>query len=92
MVTLDVGTTSVKTCIFDENFRLLDYDSQEYSLLTPEKDIVELDPNIYWEASVRGIRRVIRGSGADPEDIMVITPTTQGETLILVHCQLLNCG
>jgi len=84
ILTLDVGTTSVKTCLFDEELRLAAFSSAEYTLQTPCPDIVELDPQQYWQACVDGIRTVLWESKAAAEDVKVITLTTQGETLIPV--------
>jgi xylulokinase len=84
IITLDVGTTSVKACLFDEDLRMLAFSSGEYELLTPGKNIVELNPEIYWKRAIAGIKQVVGESGVTPEDIRIITLTTQGETLILV--------
>ena len=84
IITLDVGTTSVKTCLFDNKFNMKGFSSEEYELYTPSNDIVELDPEIYWKAAKNGIRKVVKTSGADPADVRVITIVTQGETMIPV--------
>ena len=82
ILTFDVGTTSVKTCLFDERFRLLAHASEEYALLTSAPGIVEMDPRRYYEALCRGARGVMDAcSGAD---VAVLSITTQGETLIPV--------
>lgn len=83
-LTLDVGTTAVKVGLFRRDFTPVGFVIKEYSLLTPEEDIVELDPSVYWENSVRGIRQVLDESGTDPNDVVSITCTTQGETMIPV--------
>jgi xylulokinase len=84
LITLDVGTTSVKTCMFDERFRLVKLVSSEYELLTPAKDVVEMDPDAYWRHARQGIRQVVDSSGVNPDSIKAICLTTQGETLIPV--------
>lgn len=84
LLTLDVGTTSVKTCLFDEDFKLLGYSSEEYTLLTPENGIVELEAETYWEASRHGIEKAVAAAGINGMEIGVITVVTQGETLLPV--------
>jgi len=84
IITLDVGTTSIKTGIFSEALTPVAFVSQEYALLTPAPDIVELDPEIYWNAAVRSIRDVIAKAGVDGGSVAAIVCTTQGETMIPV--------
>ena len=84
LLALDVGTTAVKTCLFDENLRMSALSSAEYKLQTPGPDIVELDPCQYWQACVNGIRKVLQESKIRAEQVKVITLATQGETLIPV--------
>ena len=82
ILTLDVGTTAVKTCLFDEHLQLSALSSAEYTLQTPGPDIVELNPWQYWQACVDGIRKVLQESKIGAGHVQVITLTTQGETLI----------
>ncbi|MGI6118410.1 MAG: xylulokinase [Bilifractor sp.] len=84
LLCLDVGTTSVKAALFDENLRLLKVVIREYKLETPRTGYVEMEPLLYWESAVEGIRQVIRETGTDPGEVAAITCTTQGETLIPV--------
>lgn len=82
IMTFDVGTTSIKTCLFTQDFDLVAYASEEYGLLTPEKNTIELPPDTYWMSLKKGISEVLRKSGISVKEILVITLTTQGETLI----------
>ncbi len=84
LLTLDVGTTSLKTCVFDADLNLLGHFSEEYKLLTPDPNRVELDPETYWEASKRGIKQALEAAGVNPGQVRGIAITTQGETLIPV--------
>jgi len=82
-LTFDVGTTAMKACVFDKEFNQKAFFTEEYELQTPERDLVEIDANIYWETFIRGIKS-ISNQGIDLADIVSVTITTQGETLILV--------
>ena len=84
LITLDLGTTSVKTTLFNQKLRSVASYAQEYQLLTPESTVVELEAVTYWSACVTGIRNVITKSGVDINDIVSISLSTQGETLIAV--------
>lgn len=84
ILTFDVGTTAVKTCLFDDGLRPLAVSAGEYALCRPEQGKVELDPEIYWREMRRGLMVVLEKSGIARGDVAVITVTTQGETLIPV--------
>lgn len=49
---IDLGTTSLKVSIFDENGRLLASKSREYPLLIPEAGYAEQDPEAWWTGLV----------------------------------------
>ncbi len=84
IITLDIGTTAIKTCLFDQQLGLVASENEEYALLTPSPAMVELDPQTYWDVACRGIRSVTSRAGVAPADIAAVVPTTQGETLIAV--------
>ncbi len=84
LITLDIGTTAVKTSLYNRSFQVCAVCLDEYSLLTLGSNIIEMDPDSYWQAICHGIRSVFSISGADPQQVMVITIVTQGETLIPV--------
>ena len=81
LLTFDVGTTSMKATLFSERFEVLDCFHREYNLLKPQKDWVEIDPEIYWDTLKVAIGDIL-ARGIDNKNIQVITITTQGETLI----------
>ena len=83
-LSMDVGTTAVKVGLFRDDFTPLSVVIEEYTLETPDTDIVELDPEIYWTQALSGIRKAFAETGEDPADVISITCTTQGETLIPV--------
>lgn len=84
ILTFDVGTTSVKTCLFDQTLHLVGYVNDEYELLTEEGGIVEMPPGLYWEKVKSGIKRVLETTGIGGDRVKIITITTQGETIIPV--------
>jgi xylulokinase len=84
ILTFDVGTTSVKTCLFDQEFHVLASHSSEYQLITAAGGIVEMNPQSYWQAVCAGARAVLGIVPQAKNSVSVITITTQGETLIPV--------
>lgn len=84
ILTFDVGTTSVKTRLFDERFQVKGAHCSEYHLLVKAGGIVEMDPEEYWKAICKGCRSIVESCPDARTSIEVIAVTTQGETLIPV--------
>ncbi len=84
LLALDIGTTSVKAGLFDETCNLIVSSTGEYLLLTPAPDRAELDPETYWQAALNAIQTVVSRAGVDTADILGLTISSQGETLILL--------
>ncbi|NUQ65769.1 MAG: hypothetical protein HUU20_25145 [Pirellulales bacterium] len=84
LLSLDAGTTSLKGMLFDVHGRQAAWRLEEYELSKPAPDIVQLDPEVYWEAAKRAVRAVLATSGAAPQDVAAMGVTSQGETLIVV--------
>jgi len=81
---IDAGTTSLKAALFDREGRLVAIDRQEYSLVTPSPAMVELDPEIYWQACCIAVRNVIKKSCTEAQKVAALCIASQGETLIPV--------
>lgn len=78
---LDVGTSSVKVCLFTLDLELVARSVQEYPLETRGNQ-VEVGEQVYLQAIRRGMREVL---AAAPEcRVAAIGITTQGETLVPV--------
>ena len=74
---VDVGTTSAKMVLFDENGNVLKSVSKEYSLET-KGDTVELDPEKYWQMFSEGYAEIKSEYTVD-----ALSVDTQCETLIV---------
>ncbi|GAH57428.1 unnamed protein product, partial [marine sediment metagenome] len=55
---LDVGTTSTRTIIINENGKLVASSTSNYKLITPKPGWAEQNPDDWWAASVKTIREV----------------------------------
>lgn len=84
ILTVDVGTTSVKVALFGNNLSLLVLCDQEYDLQTSGDCIVETPPGTYWSAVKNCISKILGQHNVHPEEITAIAITTQGETIIPV--------
>jgi sugar (pentulose or hexulose) kinase len=84
LLAIDAGTTSIKAGLFAPDGRLLALSREEYRLDTPSVERAQLDPQIYWQACVRTVRRVIEESGVRPDEIRALGVSSQGETTITV--------
>lgn len=82
---IDAGTTSIKAALFNLQGQMLGFDRQEYHLFTPAPGIVELDAPVYWEACRTAIANVLAATQIDPDRIVSVCVSSQGETLIPVN-------
>ena len=74
---IDIGTTSVKTAVFDEKLNLLGAGNRDYTL-DSHGDVVEFNPEEYWRICKEEIDRLLTEVGID-----ALAVDTQCETLIL---------
>ncbi|MFZ3106144.1 MAG: xylulokinase, partial [Candidatus Hydromicrobium sp.] len=69
---LDVGTTSTRTVIIDENSKLIASSTSNYKLITPKLGWAEQIPDDWWIASIKTIKDVIKKSNVSAENIACI--------------------
>jgi xylulokinase len=84
VLSLDVGTTSLKGVLFDTSGRQVANSLREYELVKPAPDIVELDSDVYWNRARDVIRHILAAGAVDPRQIASIGITSQGETLTVL--------
>lgn len=83
-LTFDVGTTSVKTSLFDGQGRLMGKSIRNYELQSPQVDWYEVEPELYWKAVLEGFRETLKKSGVAPKSVKTICGCSQGETIIFL--------
>jgi len=81
----DVGTSSTKTILIDQEGNVLAYASVNYPIYTPHPGWVEQEPLDYWNAITEGTRRVMSDSNISYELISGIVFTTQAMGVIPVN-------
>jgi len=79
---IDAGTTSVKAGLFTPDGRCLAIERQEYKLDTPGVERAQLDPNLYWQACVNTVRKVLADSQQTADQVIALAVSSQGETLV----------
>lgn len=84
ILTVDVGTSSTKTAVWDAQGTLLAEASAAYPLHRPDPLWAEIDGNLWWQAVGETIRQVMAQAGVNPNDIAGIGIDGVGWTLIPV--------
>lgn len=86
VITYDVGTTGIKTCIFEvtDSIKLIASAMEGYSLYIEENGGAEQDLNDLWNAMCTTTKKVIELSGVSREKIQGISFCSQMQGLVLV--------
>ncbi len=79
---IDVSTTGAKALLVDEKGEVIASATEEYPLYTPHPQWSEQDPEDWWQATQRAIRRVL--AGVDAAAISGIGLTGQMHGLVLL--------
>ena len=82
VISIDIGTTSVKVAVINETGKCLGSDSQEYELITPHPGWIEADPDIYWQRLPGTIGRTLTQAQVHPKEVSAISLSSQGQTFI----------
>ena len=81
---IDIGTTSLKAAVFDQSGQKMADAVVEYSLLTPQTNIVEVPCGVYMESIQKCMRIIAEKNVVDIRQITVVGFSVQGETLCFV--------
>ncbi|MGI6772473.1 MAG: carbohydrate kinase [Clostridiales bacterium] len=86
VITYDIGTTGVKTCIFkiDSTIKLIGFASEGYNLYVLPDGGAEQDPEEWWAALCKTTGIALEKAGIKPEDISGISFCSQMQGLVLV--------
>lgn len=82
----DVGTTGIKTCVFeiDKDFKILASATESYKLYVYDDGGAEQDPDEWWAAMCSTTRVVLEKSGISPDKIAGVSFCSQAQGLVLV--------
>jgi sugar (pentulose or hexulose) kinase len=77
---IDLGTTAVKSAVYDQEGGLVGIGSQEYDLLTGPNGVVEVAVDTVWQAVVVSVHDALAAPAVVPEQITALALSCQGET------------
>lgn len=66
---IDLGTSSVKIILIDQNGLLIRKETDSYTMQQPHPGWAEQDPEVWWQVTAATIDRIIKHSGIDPKSI-----------------------
>ena len=69
---IDIGTSSAKTAIFNEQGEMLALASKPYNPEARKPGYAEQDPEVWWEAVAFTIRKSLKELQVDPKDVKTI--------------------
>ena len=86
IITYDVGTTGIKTCLFDikDTIELKASSTEGYNLYVVGGGGAEQDPAEWWNAMCVTTKRIFDKSHVKPEDVLGISFCSQMQGLVLV--------
>lgn len=82
MIGIDIGTTSTKSVIYDEEGNYLNKHNVEYPMTTSEIGVAEENPAEIFDAVLFTVKKVIREANAKPEQIKLISFSSAMHSLI----------
>ena len=85
ILTLDVGTSSVKAVLYDVAGRVVSAHSRRYDYETPRPGWAEIDPGIWWRATEDVLADVRRQNSL--ENVAAISFTGQMHTAVLLDAK-----
>ena len=66
---IDIGTSACKAAVFEESRRVFAHTSEDYPVYYPHPGWVEQDPEEWWEAVCRAVRRLLEQNQIQPSRI-----------------------
>ena len=69
---IDIGTSGTKTLAIDESGRILAEATSNYSSYHPKPLWSEQDPEDWWTATVKTVRRTVKNAKLKPADVKAI--------------------
>ncbi|MCH4340435.1 gluconokinase [Staphylococcus haemolyticus] len=87
MIGVDIGTTSTKSVLYDENGQFIMKHNIGYPLHTPNVDVSEENPDELFDAVLMTVKYVVREANIKKEDIKLISFSAQMHSLIALDAQ-----
>jgi glycerol kinase len=77
VLSIDVGTTSIRAHLFDKDAKLVANKSEMIPLIFPEPNHIEQDPKLLWKQCVSVIRQAIQEKNCSVSDVRCIGKTSK---------------
>ena len=84
LIGIDIGTSGTKTLLCDERGHIRATVTEEYPLSQPQPNWSEQNPEDWWQATLRSIKRVLREANADGREVKGIGLSGQMHGLVLL--------
>lgn len=85
---IDLGTTGCRSILFNENLEEVGSAYEEYGLIMPSAGWVEQNAEHWWEMTLRTAKAAISGSSVSADQIVGISVSSQGITVVPVDRKL----
>lgn len=82
LIGIDLGTTAVKTVLFDDEGAVINSESREYSTEFPTEGAAEQDPWIWWKATLYSLKALIAEQPLDRRNVAAISVSSQAPTML----------
>lgn len=82
IVSVDVGTTSIRCFVFDENGSMVSSDKAELTQLYPHQGWNELDPEEVWSKFQSVVKNSLQNINADASEVRAFGMATQRGTFV----------
>ncbi|XP_020294848.1 putative glycerol kinase 5 [Pseudomyrmex gracilis] len=79
---LDVGTTTIRFHLLDENATTIALSAEKVELIYPSPGFVEIDPDRLWQGIIKVIKNTLDESGIDPKSIVSLGISSQRASFI----------
>src|SRR5258708_23309398 len=83
ILAVDQGTTSSRSIVFDDTYRVCGVVQQEFPQHFPRSGWVEHDPEDLWRTTLATMRGALAGANLSASDIAAIGITNQRETTLI---------
>ncbi|MFB9327559.1 gluconokinase [Paenibacillus aurantiacus] len=87
MIGVDIGTTSTKAVLFEENGAVVAKANEGYPLYTPTSSIAEQNPDQIFQAVLTTIKGVMTQSGIEPASVLFVSFSSAMHSVIAVDAE-----
>jgi gluconokinase len=84
MIGVDIGTTSTKAVLFEENGQIVTKADEGYPLYTPTSSVAEQDSDQIFRAVVQTLKQVMLQSKVKPEQVLFVSFSSAMHSVIVV--------